>query len=274
MNNKIKSIAVVGCGWLGFPFAKEMIKKGWRIRGSTTTEAKLKKLKSYGIEPFMLNFPAQNRIDISHFQVDYLVINIPPGRRDSKVLENYSKIISWILEAAKNADTIRKIVFVSSTSVYGNSSDLIAENSKTLPQSGTGTAILEAEKLIIKSGIPTIILRYGGLAGPQRHPGRFLAGQKGLTSGNQSINYLHLEDAIGVINYMIDHPIENEIFNVVAPIHPTKMEFYTKMAKSIKLEAPTFIDSTDQRRKEISVGKLLNETGYEFIYPDPMTFKY
>lgn len=274
MNNKSKSIAVVGCGWVGFPLGREMIKKGWRVRGSTTCKAKLKELESFGIEPFILNFPAHDKIDPELFQVDYLVINIPPGRKNRDVLDNYAAAINRILIMAKRAESINKIVFVSSTSIYGNSSDLIDENSETLPESDSGAAILEAEKSVIKSGIPTIILRFGGLAGPQRHPGRFLAGRKGLTTGNQSINLLHLDDAIGVINYMIDHQIENEVFNVVAPIHPTKKEFYTKMAKFINLQPPTFIEAADQKRREVSVRKLLTETGYEFICPDPMTFNY
>ena len=269
-----KSIAVIGCGWLGLPFSKKMILKGWKIKGSTTREAKLKELESIGIEPFILKFPVLNQINPSLFQVDNIVINIPPGRSDNDVLGNYPKAISQILRAAKNTDSIQKVVFISSTSVYGNSSDLIDESSETIPETESGKAILEAEKSVIKSGMPYVILRIGGLAGPQRHPGKFLAGRKRLTFGSQSINYLHLEDAIGVINYMLDHQIENEIFNVVAPIHPNKMEFYMKMAKSINLQPPTFIETTDQKRREISVSKLLNKIEYEFIYPDPMTFKY
>jgi nucleoside-diphosphate-sugar epimerase len=94
-----------------------------------------------------------------------------------------------------------------------------------------------------------------------------------LTSGDQSINFLHLKDAIGVVRHMIDHKSENEVFNVVAPTHPTKKDFYIKMAISIGLTLPTFAAPSDSIKREVSVHKLLTETGYNFVYPDPMEFK-
>jgi len=44
-----KQIAVLGCGWLGFPLAISLIEKGYLVKGSTTSESKLSDLKSKGI---------------------------------------------------------------------------------------------------------------------------------------------------------------------------------------------------------------------------------
>ena len=274
MEKKGKSISVVGCGWLGLAFSKLMIEEDWKVKGSTTTKEKVLKLESIGIEAFLLKLPLAGKLDPLLFEADYLLVNFPPGRGNLKILTNYPYAINQLIHEAKKVARINKIIFISSTSVYGDFEELCNEDSATVPTSDSGKAILQCEKIVREFGLPFVILRFGGLAGPKRHPGRFLAGRKGLNSGNQSVNFLHLEDAIGIIRFMIDHPIENEIFNVVAPGHPGKEDFYTKMATSIGLISPTFIKNTDQRKKEISVDKLLNDTSYQFKYPDPMTFKY
>ena len=50
-------------------------------------------------------------------------------------------------------------------------------------------------------------------------------------------------------------------------------DFYTKMAISIGLPPPTFTETSDRIKREVSVHKLLAKTGYRFIYPNPMEFK-
>lgn len=269
-----RSVSIIGCGWLGLAFAKKMVAKGWKVKASTTKKSKLTTLQNYGIESKVLQFPAKNKLDSTLFQADYLLISFPPGRQNKETLASYHSSIKQITEAERKTAQIKKIVFISSTSVYEKKSDKIDEFSITKPTSPSGQAILNAEKIIIESNVPSVILRFGGLAGPHRHPGKFLAGKNNLPNGNQSINYLHLEDAVGVIAYMMEHSIENEIFNVVSPIHYSKNEFYSYMSKSIDLPPPEFSVTSSNFKAEISTTKLLKETDFKFIYPDPMKFKY
>jgi len=268
------SISIIGCGWLGLPLGKKLVALGWQVKGSTTRAEKLDTLKQNGIKPFLLSAPQDVIIENELFNVDFLVLNIPPGRKDPNVLDTYPALIKRILDIVKDIDAIKKLIFVSSTSVYGNDVDFIDENTVCKPKSNSGKAVFEAENVILKSGVPSIILRFGGLAGPSRHPGRFFAGQKELEIGSQSVNFLHLEDAINIIYYMITHSVENETFNVVAPIHPDKNEFYSMMTSSIGLEPPTFVKGADVKKREISVVKLLNTTDFKFKYPDPMKFTF
>ena len=60
----------------------------------------------------------------------------------------------------------------------------------------------------------------------------------------------------------------------MAPIHPNKKEFYVKMAKMINETPPKFSKSIEGKRNEIQAEKLLNATGYKFIFPNPMHFKF
>lgn len=272
MTKSKKSIAVVGCGWLGLPFAEKMLERRWLVKGSTTQKEKLSTLENLGIKSYLVNLHERAPLDSTLFSVDYLLINVPPGRGDSELVKKYPNDVDRLLYIAGQGTFIKKIIFISSTSVYSKAEDLIDERAETKPESEAGKAILGAEESVMRSGMPYVILRLGGLAGPKRHPGRFLAGRNGLTSGNQSINFLHSEDAIGVVMHILDHQIENEVFNVAAPLHPTKKEFYTKMANSIGLMPPNFLESSDLIKREVSVRKLLDMTGYRFRYPNPLDF--
>ena len=134
-------------------------------------------------------------------------------------------------------------------------------------------AIVEAERLIQRKGLPYLILRFGGLAGPNRHPGRFLSRMNNIPNSGQTINYLHLQDAIDSTVHLINRDKWNEIYNVVSPGHPTKMEFYSKMAQLLKLPSPNFDQSTDRVKRIVTSDKLI-ETDYEFFYADPMNFEF
>ena len=48
-------IAIIGCGWLGLPLAKKLIKEIFIVKGSTTSKEKISVLKTEKIEPFLID---------------------------------------------------------------------------------------------------------------------------------------------------------------------------------------------------------------------------
>ncbi|MGO1586087.1 MAG: NAD(P)-binding domain-containing protein, partial [Mesonia sp.] len=55
-NIKMKNkIAILGCGWLGFPLAQKLVKEGYHVKGTTTTSGKLEKLEEAGIQSFLIS---------------------------------------------------------------------------------------------------------------------------------------------------------------------------------------------------------------------------
>ena len=268
------SVAVLGCGWLGLPFASHAIEKGWRVKGSTTSYEKLDVLKESGIEGYILKLPSQDNLLQPLFDVDALLLNIPPGRANPKLVESYPEQVELIMQKAAENKKLKHALFVSSTSVYGPEGDIISEATEADPVSASGRAVLRAENIVRASGIPSVILRFGGLIGPGRHPGNFLSGKSGIRTGQQAVNMLHLSDAVHVIAYMFAHRVVGQIFNVVAPIHPPKKDFYTKMARQLNVPIPGFEDNQEVNRREISVDKLITETGFKFTFPDPMNFTF
>ena len=111
------SISILGCGWLGLPLAKILVKKGYSIKGSTTSEVKIEKLKSIGVQPFIINLGNRDFEFDNFLSSEVLIIAIP-----SKNVADFKNLISHI-EISK----IKKVLFISSTSVYPNSNSIVTD---------------------------------------------------------------------------------------------------------------------------------------------------
>ncbi len=270
---KNQTVSIIGCGWLGLPLAKLLVASEWRVSGSTTSDEKMTLLSNAGIEPYLLQLPDEKITKSPLFHSETYVINIPPSRRKPGVIENYPKSINALL-ASIDRSKVQRLIFVSSTSVYPDDVEHIDEEMPERPSTDSGLAILEAERIIKHAGISWTFLRFGGLAGPGRHPGRFFAGKSGLTHGDQAINFLHLEDALGILRFFIENPSMGKIYNAVSPLHPSKSEFYPSMARNLGLPEPVFEKGHHCQRREISGEKLIRDTGYQFIHPDPMKYTF
>ena len=111
-------ISILGCGWLGLPLAKQLIAKGNRINGSTTTDSKLSILQNTGINAFLVSIEEDQISEtIIPFldKSDVLIIDIPPKLRaenqdsEKKVfVEKIKNLIPFIEKAG-----VKKILFVS-----------------------------------------------------------------------------------------------------------------------------------------------------------------
>lgn len=270
----MKKISILGCGWLGLPLGDFLIKKGHSVFGSTTRKEKFDEIKAASIQPFLINLPDEfDEKKISDFfQTDILILNIPPGRKHPNVEEHHFKQIEKVVELSKKG-TIQKVIFVSSTGVYGDKNRIVTESDIPQPTRGSTKAIVKAETLLLNQvNFQTTILRMGGLVGGNRKAGRFLAGKQDVKNGDASINMVHRDDCIGVIDAVLKQEIWGEIFNVCADKHPTRREFYLAQTAKQGLEQPTFAEDEETSFKIVSNKKVKELLNYDFLHPDPMMF--
>ncbi|NIX15538.1 MAG: SDR family NAD(P)-dependent oxidoreductase, partial [Candidatus Dadabacteria bacterium] len=80
----MKTISILGCGWLGLPLGLFLREKAFKIKGSTATPGKLSELKAKGIEPFYISLSPEINADFDpeFLNSDILIINFPPKRRE------------------------------------------------------------------------------------------------------------------------------------------------------------------------------------------------
>ncbi len=262
-------ISILGCGWLGLPLAKALVQNRFNVKGSTTSIAKKSILQSVGIEPFIIQLEEEK---ISESVADFLansqilIVNIPPKLRGGSTENFVSKIATLVPFIEKS--TIEKVLFVSSTSVYGENNELVTEETPLNPDSEGGRQLAIVEKLLQKNTyFETTILRFGGLIGEDRNPVRFLSGRENIENPDAPINLIHQDDCIGIIEKIIALNSWKETYNAVAPFHPTRKEYYTQKAADLNLALPKFAALNTIVGKTILSEKLLQFLQYSFIKP-------
>jgi len=238
--NSIKTISILGCGWFGMALAKKLIGLNYTVKGSTTSQEKLAILQAEDIQPFLINFTTEAVVaDPAFFETDTLFICIPPKRNSTELLD-YPQKINSILAVAK--DKSKHVVLISSTSVYADENKTVNETSIPNPDTDSGRVVLAAE-ILFKELFPEncTVIRFAGLIGPDRNPGRFFAGKNNIPNGLAPVNLIHQTDAVGVAVKLLEKQAFGRTYNACSPNHPAKMEFYINAAKSTGLAVPNFI---------------------------------
>jgi nucleoside-diphosphate-sugar epimerase len=263
-------ISILGCGWLGLPLAKALLANGFSVKGSTTSTDKISVLENSGTQPFLVSLSA-NEIqgDIVGFleNSEILIIDIPPKLRGAEKENFVSKIRNVIPFIEKSA--IKKVLFVSSTSVYNDDNLIITEETVPQPDTESGKQLLRAEQLLQSNEhFKTTVLRFGGLIGKDRHPVKFLAGRENLDNPDAPINLIHQKDCIGIILKIIENNSWNETFNAVAPFHPYRSAYYTQKAMDLNLALPKFNHENPSNEKIILSDKIENVLNYTFTKPN------
>ena len=268
-------ISILGCGWLGFSLAQSLEKQGHKVKGSTTRLEKLSELRQAGIEPLWLQLtPEPKGIGWDYLlDCDVLIVNIPP-RLERAGIEFHPAQIRNLVNLIKES-SLQQVIYVSSTSVYPDLNREVNEEDVTNPSQSASPALVEVEQLIQGLSRSTLILRCGGLMGYERIPAKYVAGKTGLTTGEIPVNYIHRDDVIGVIEAFLQNPaLWNNVYNVVAPLHPTRREVYLASCAPFGYEPPTFKNGGVTPFKIISSQKLQDALGYRFVYSNPLEFFY
>jgi nucleoside-diphosphate-sugar epimerase len=272
----MKRISILGSGWLGLPLAIELSQANFHVKASSRSQERLTQLRKADIEAHAYDIEVldsrKNTHENDFLQADILIINIT-----SKSVEAFTQLISEIENS-----TIQQVLFISSTSVYKNSAKL---DSAAVTE-GDATALVPCPLLKIEnlfqnnSNFKTSIIRFSGLIGYQRHPGRFFLATteddvvycKTIKNPDARVNMIHRDDCIGIINAVIKQNCWDEVFNACASHHPTRREFYQAALNHLGDHEPVFSGQTDSVGKIISNEKVKEQLGYSFVHDDLLNF--
>ncbi len=268
MNSNKKQISILGCGWLGMPLATALLQKEFFVKGSTTSEDKIDSLQDLNIATYLIKLSENGTEgDLIKFleNSEILIIDIPPKLRGENK-ENFVKKITNIIPDIEKS-SVEYVLFVSSTSVYGNTNSVVTEETPTIPETESGRQLVETENILrSNSNFQTTILRFGGLIGGNRQPGKYLAGKENLENPNGPVNLIHQSDCIAIIIKIIESKIWNETFNAVAPSHPTREKYYTAKAIAQNLPLPSFSHEDETIGKVVDGSKLMKKLNYQFMH--------
>ena len=257
-DNAINTISILGSGWLGLPLAERFVTQGYRLKISTTSPDRLPMLAALPGEACIVDI-GKPLDDIDAFlQSNTLIVNIT-----SKDIDGFERLVRKI-----QASAVESVLFVSSTSVYPVSCKVVSE---AAGEESPDHPLVIIENLFRQSEqFRTTIVRFAGLIGGSRHPGRFFRGGKTVKNPDASVNLIHRDDCINILDRIVANDLWDETFNACADSHPSKREFYSQAAKIMGEPLPDFEGSDDHSFKIIDNRKLKRVLGYEFLHPDLM----
>ncbi len=222
-------IGILGEGWLGSYLTQRLQENGFDVTGS----------KTFGC--YFRNNRWKGELSAFLEGLSYLIITIPSGAsRNTADSKNGNLPLFQQLIGHLNENPNLTVFYTSSISVYGKTVRVIDENTELDPKTSSAKVITRIEEEFENSPIQRFnALRLGGLIGEDRHPIYSLLSTKKSIASDELINFIDREDIVQCIQWLFDHPQEGPL-NLVAPFHPNKKEYYTRIAEERNLDLPIF----------------------------------
>lgn len=204
---------ILGGGFTGIALIRRLVSSGSPVTATSTTEAGAQALTALGARGVVWRAPAPGMATALPVDADSVIILFPPKDTDSAAL-------AQALRREEGAPP-RRVVYCSSTSVYGDrSGGEVTESTPTSPDSPWGKQRVEAEDAFRAVGAITV--RAAGIYGPGRNIiERHRAGQM-RNAGDRSrrVNLIHVEDLATLLLAALERgvPGENLIAATGAPV--------------------------------------------------------
>lgn len=237
MKSAPKSVLIVGCGYIGLPLARHFNARGWHVIGLTGSEPSAAGLSS---EPFpVLGLDITKSLTrLQPRAFDVVIHCASSGRRGTEAYE------ALFLSGTRNllsALTINHFIFVSSTSVYGQTDgSWVNEESPADPSRQTGQMLHAAEEIVLEQ--QGTVARLAGIYGPGRCvPLRKLLDQTATIEGQgeRIMNLIHRDDAVSALFFLAEHDLTG-IYNVTDNEPVSQLDWFRYVCGQLDRPLPPF----------------------------------
>jgi nucleoside-diphosphate-sugar epimerase len=274
------SILIVGCGYLGERVGKCVVERGERVFGTVRSAVRAGQLDHLGIEPLIADVNQPESLD-SLPAVERVLYCV--GFDRSAAIDRRSVSIEGLknfLDRAPRA--VRRIVYASSTSVYGQTQgEWVGEDSPANPVQESGRICKAAEETLRhwgeRAGCSQVVLRYSGLYGPGRVVGRAALERGDPVSGRPDgfLNLIHIDDAACAAVAALDKDGQGSLFLVSDDRPVERREYYAMAAQLLNTPPPRFeprsLDDRDNTSRRIANRRMREVLGVHLAYPDITT---
>jgi nucleoside-diphosphate-sugar epimerase len=232
----MKSVLIVGSGLLGLSLAEKFNNNGYKVSITTTTESKLLQLQHVGYNSIMFDSNViEHYKQLSLIKVDVLIFALAPSK--CKVI-SYTDVLSNI---CNSLHSFSQLVFTSSISVYSNNKQTLTEASEAIE---LNSIIYQTESYIKQHIKLYYIFRLAGLIDKQRHPKNFHKSSE-VKEADAPVNLVHIQDVSNIIFASVTNKINDGVYNVCSPVHPTKKEYYGSFNELLKFSEGDFGKTID-----------------------------
>ena len=274
MEKIIKKLLIIGCGKLGQRIGMNLSELPLEIVGIKRNLPKNhSEFKIIALDIFSDKFAAN--IDI--INPDFVIYCVSS---DSQTQESYQKNyvegLKITIKALSKLDIFQHLFFVSSTRVYGQSTQsFLSESINPQPSDFGGKALLKAENCLEEALFKSTILRLSGIYGDDRR--HMLEVAYDLTkwpAEDRWTNRIHEEDAVSFINFLLAQILNNkeiEDLYLVTDNQPASLYEVLKWIRSelgLPLEKGPVPDKINGKKL---TSEILPRLNFSFKYPNYKT---
>lgn len=263
------TVLLAGCGSIGAALGIQLQTAGFSVIGLRRSAVAM---------PFpMLQADFTQPLDPALFSqpIHYVVHTATPSERSDAGYEKaYPGSVRHLLTALHH-HPLRRYFFVSSTAVYAqDAGEWVDETSITAPLNFNGTRMLEAEQLLVNSGVPATCVRFGGIYGQGRNYliRRVQNGAEVQSHPPSYTNRIHQDDCVGVLQFLLE---KNEAGATLEPIYlgvdddPASEETVCRwLAQQLNAPEPILKTAPGASQNKRCSNARLRQLGYPFLYPD------
>lgn len=261
------TVLIAGCGDLGTQAGLGFAAAGHRVVGWRRSAAKL----PAGIEGQSVDLKGE--LPPVPGDTDVVVIALTAdGRSEDAYRATYFNGAANLLAALdRDGSMPRRILFVSSTAVYGNDDGAwLDETTAPSPSTPTGAVLLETEQLLAERAPQAVMLRLSGIYGPGRTR---LIEQVRNGSARTGVphwtNRIHRDDAAAAIVHLagLDSPAGAYLGTDNEPALLADVQAFLAAELGMPLPPGSAGNSEAAATGKRCSNALLTATGFEFAYP-------
>jgi nucleoside-diphosphate-sugar epimerase len=264
-----RRILLVGAGDLGLRVARELLAQGdevWALRRHPAAAAH-ERLHWIAAD---LGQPDTLR-DLPRGITHMVWATAPDGRNPQAYATVFTDGLKHVFGALDRA-SLRRVVFVSSSAVYGeHGGGRVDEDTPPSPPGYNGRILLESEQWLADQALPAVALRLAGIYGPGRVQllDRLRAGlARAPVDPPHWANRIHVDDAAGAIVHLLALPRAQPVYigcdDTPLPLH----ELYAHLAGLLGAPLPEPGPAPANVGSKRLDNARLKSSGYALRWPD------
>lgn len=264
----IKSVLIVGCGYLGRRAAERWHAAGVHVSAMTRSPETAAEFSDAGWQPIQMDLASPPdsfelpKVDVVLWAVGY--DRSAGAARELVWIDG----LKWLLNNLQQP--VPKFFYVSSTSVYGNvEHEIVTEDTIANPVTEGGRCCLQAEQIVLdhfrESGSATVF-RLAGIYGPDRLLRRIMDLKNEVPLPGEPdhwLNLIHVDDAVSLVTTLAEESSVKSIVNVANTGTVVRRQYYERLAQLSNSAAPVFGTENATGRARAANKRVTSKYGYD-----------
>lgn len=252
----MSGLLIVGCGFVGNEVVRQLqLSNGSKPYALTRTVERATELENAGAVPIVGHWhdPASLAALPS---VDTILVSVPHREDSGLGIESHAVGLKNLLE---HAQPFRKLIYLSTTGVYGDAHEEVDERTPTQPtRIGPQIAVAAERWLGERLKSPQLaIIRLAGIYGPGRIPlaEKLKSGEPLQVPQEGWLNLIHVADIAAMLLKVCECDLEKSLY-VFSDGNPVpRLEFYRTLAKLCGVDDPKFAEPDPAAKRSQRAGK-------------------